>query len=86
MKCIFTILLQIQHEKIIFYLPVKNDKPKFFAFLVFVCTTASFIAQIWSFENFSKGDAILALVTKTVNSQGYSELREPCIYLGVIVS
>ena len=46
--------------KIIFYLPVNTDKPKFVAFLVFVCTTASFIAQI----NVSKRDAILAPVAK----------------------
>ena len=50
---------------IIFYLPVNTDKlAKFVAFLVFaiVCTTASFIAQISSFENVSKRDAIFALV------------------------
>ena len=35
----------------IFQPPVNTDKPKFVAFLVFVCTTASFIAQISSFEN-----------------------------------
>ena len=48
----------------IFYLPVNNDKPKFVAFLVFVCTNASFITQISSFENVSKGDAILAPVAE----------------------
>ena len=46
--------------KIIFYLPVNTDKPKIVAFLVFVCTTTSFIAQILSFEK----DAILAPVAK----------------------
>ena len=40
-KCIFTILLQTQHE-VIFYLLVNTSKPKFVALLVFVCTTASF--------------------------------------------
>ena len=50
--------------KIIFYLPVNTDKPKFVAFLVFVCTTASFIAQISSSENVSKRDAIFAPVAK----------------------
>ena len=40
-KCIFTILLRIQHE-IIFYLPVNTDESKFVAFLVVVCATASF--------------------------------------------
>ena len=50
----------------------------FVAFLVSLCTTAaSFIAQISSTENVSKPDAILAPVAKRVNSQGYSELREP---------
>ena len=49
-KCIFTILVQIQ--------------PKFVDFLVFACTTASLIAQISSFENVSKRDAILVLVAK----------------------
>ena len=37
-----------------FYPPVNTDKPKFVAFLVFVCTTASFIAQTSSSENFLK--------------------------------
>ena len=50
--------------KIIFYLPVNTDKPKVVAFLVFVCTTASFIAQISSSENVLKRDAILAPVAK----------------------
>ena len=50
--------------KIIFYLPVNTDKPKFVAFLVFVWMTASFIAQISSSENVSKRDAILAMVAK----------------------
>ena len=52
--------------KIIFYLPVNTDKPKIVAFLVFVCTTASFIAQISSSENASKRDAILAPVANSV--------------------
>ena len=50
--------------KMIFSPPVNNDKPTFVAFLVFVCTTASFIAQFSSFENVSKRDAILAQVAK----------------------
>ena len=45
-------------------LPVNTDKPKFVAFLVYVCTTASFIAQISSSENVLKRDAILAPVAK----------------------
>ena len=50
--------------EIIFYLPVNTDKPKLVAFLVFVCTTASFIAQISSSKNVLKRGAILALVAK----------------------
>ena len=59
----FTILLQIQHE-IIFYLPLNTDKPKFINFLVFVCTTASFIREISSSKNVSKRDV------KDVSSYG----------------
>ena len=50
--------------KIIFYLPVNTEKPKFVTFLLFVSTTASFITQILPFENVSKRDTILALVAK----------------------
>ena len=50
--------------KIIVYLPVNIDKPKFVAFLVFIGTTASLIAQISPSENVSKQDAILAAVAK----------------------
>ena len=50
--------------KIIFYQLVHTDKPKFVAFLVFVCTTAPFIAEILSSENVSKTDTILAPVAK----------------------
>ena len=50
--------------KIIFYLPVNTKKPKFVAFLVFLCTTASYIAQIPSSENVLKRDAMLALVAR----------------------
>ena len=50
--------------KIIFFLSVNTDKPKFVTFLVFACTTASFIAQILSTENVLKRDAILAPVAK----------------------
>ena len=56
---------------IIFYLPVNTDKPKFVAFLVFLCTTASFLAQIPFSENVLKRDAtmILAQVAKQWNSK-----------------
>ena len=50
--------------KIFFCPPVDTDKPKFVAFLLFVCTTSLFIAQISSLENVSKLDAILAPVSK----------------------
>ena len=50
--------------KIIFYLPVNTIKAKFVVFLVFVCMTASFIAQISSSENVSKRVAILAPIAK----------------------
>ena len=61
--------------KIIFYLPVNTDKPKFIALLVFDDTTASFIAQISSSENFR---AILAQATQQwIAKEGYSELWEP---------
>ena len=50
--------------KIIFYLPLNTDRPKFVAFLVFVCMTSSLITQISSVKNVSKRDAILAPVTK----------------------
>ena len=67
-QVIFTVLLQIQYEVIIFLLPVNTNKPKFVTFLdkLFLCTTASFIAQISSSENLNvlKRDAILAQVAK----------------------
>ena len=50
--------------EIIFHPPVNTDKPKVVSFLVFVCTTPSFIAQISSSENVLKRDAILAPVAK----------------------
>ena len=63
-KSIFKILLQIRHG-IIFHLPVNTDKPKVVSFLVFVCTTPSFIAQISFSENVLKRDAILAPVANS---------------------
>ena len=50
--------------KKIFYLLVNTNKTKFVAFLLFVCTTISFMGQMLFFENVSKRDAILALVAK----------------------
>ena len=62
-KCIFTILLQIQNENNILSTS-KHRQAKVRRFLVFVYTTASFFAQILSPENVSKRDAILAPVAK----------------------
>ena len=42
----------------------KQRKAEIRSFLVFVCTTASFIARILSYENVLKRDAILATVAK----------------------
>ena len=74
----FTILLHIQHENN--FLPTSEyvtEKPKFVAFLVFVCMTALFIAQISSSEKCLETRRHLGSGRKTVNSQGYSELLEP---------
>ena len=59
-------MLQVQHENNFLPIPVDTDEAKLVAFLVFVCTTASFIAQISSSINFSKRDAILAWGRKTL--------------------
>ena len=66
--CIFTILLQKSSMKIIFYLPVITDQPKFVAFLVFVCTNDSLIAQIWSFRKCLETRRHLGSSRKTVNT------------------
>ena len=50
--------------KIIFYLSVNTDKPKFVAFSVLVCPTTPFIAQILSSENVLKRDAVFTPVAK----------------------
>ena len=48
-----------------FYFFVANSgQVQFVAFMEFVCTIALFIAQISSFENVSKRDAILAPIAK----------------------
>ena len=66
-KCILRFCCKFS-MKIIFYLTSEHreatEKPKFVAFLVFVCTNASFIAQISSSGNVSKRDTILAPVAK----------------------
>ena len=74
----FTILFQNKFSmKIIFYQPVNTHKPKFVAFLVFVCTTASFIAQISSSQKMSRNGTPSGSSRKKVNSQEYAELGEP---------
>ena len=72
-KCILRFCCKFS-MKIMFHLPVNTDKAKFVAFLVFVCSTASFIAQISSCLETRRH---LGSGRKTVNCQGYSELREP---------
>ena len=62
-KCLFAILLQIQQEN--YFLPTsKHRQAEVRRFLGIFCTTASFIVQISSSDNFSKRDAILASVVK----------------------
>ena len=54
----------------IFYLAVNTDKPKVDTFLVFVCTNASFVAQISSFRKCLETGRLLGSGRKTMNSQG----------------
>ena len=49
---------------------MNTEKPKFVAFVVFVCTTASFIAQISSFGNVSRRDAPSCPVAKQWIAKG----------------
>ena len=63
--------------RIFFYQPVNTDKPNFVSFLVFIGAAASFKAKISYFETVAKREANLNPRLKTVNIQGYSELREP---------
>ena len=53
---------------------VNTDKPNFVSFLVFVGATASFTAV---FRNYRETRSRFESRPKTVNIQGYSELREP---------
>ena len=62
-------------KKIFSYRPVNADKPNFVSLLVITGAAASFTSKILSFETVAKRGAILN--PKTVNIQGYSELREP---------
>ena len=69
---IFYDFVEIQWE-IFFYRPVNADKPNFVSFLIFLGTAVSFTAKMSSFETVAKRESR----PKTVNIQGYSELREP---------
>ena len=64
-------------KKIFFYRPVINDKPNFVSFLVFGGAAASSTAKISPFKTVMKREALFNSCPKTVNIQGYSELREP---------
>ena len=69
-KCIFWFCCKFS-LKIIFLLPVNINKPKFVAFLAFVCTNGLFIVSKW--------DAILARVAKqwiAKNISSYSSQKK----------
>ena len=71
-------LLLIEYSNFFFYQPVNTDKPNFLSFLVMVGAAASFNAKVSYFEIVAKREVILIESRlKTVNIQGYSELREP---------
>ena len=70
------ILLQIQRENF-FYRPVNTDKPNFVSSLVFVGAAASFTAASFIFRNCRETRSHVESRPKTVNIQGYSDLREP---------
>ena len=62
-------------KKIFSYRPVNANKPNFVSLLIIAGAAASFTSKILSLETVAKRGAILN--PKTVNIQGYSELREP---------
>ena len=77
-KCISRFCCKIS-MKIIFYVPVNTDKPKFVVFfLVFVCTNASFNAQISSSKNASKRDAIYRLRNSQALFRVTDVIRKTC--------
>ena len=61
--------------KIMFYLPVNNDKPKVVAFFVFV--QMLHLSLKFRLSKMSRNETPSWLRSQTVNSQGYSDLREP---------
>ena len=62
------------NKKMFSHRPVNTDKPNFVSFLVFVGAAASFTAV---FRNYRETRSRFESRPKTVNIQGYSELREP---------
>ena len=65
--------------KIIFYLPVNTDKPNFVSFLVFFLYDCFISCSNSVFQKCLETRRHLGPGPKTVNSQGYSELREPIL-------
>ena len=61
-------------KKIFFHRPVNTNKPNFVSFLVFIGAAATFTAV---FRNCRETRSRFESRPKTVNIQGYSELREP---------
>ena len=62
------------------YPPLKEDSPTLRGIVVLVFTKSDGLknaSSISSSETFAKPRAIFLSVRKTVNSHGYSELREP---------
>ena len=62
---------------LIFYPPINTDKPKFLAFLVFCLYDCFIYRSKVVFQKCLETRRHLASGRETVNSQGYSELREP---------
>ena len=65
-------MLQIQSENNFLDLPINTNKPNFVVCMVFVGAADSFAT-----EKLSQNRMPYWFLSQTVNSQGYSELREP---------
>ena len=75
-KCIFTILLQIQHENN--FLPTSKHRQAKVRRFLGICLYDCFIYRSnFVFRKCLETRRHLGSGRKTVNSQGYSELREP---------
>ena len=75
-KCIFTILLQIQHENN--FLPTSKHRQAKVRRFLGICLYDCFIyCSNFVYRKCLKTRRHLGSGRKTVNSQGYSELREP---------